>query len=126
MALVAVVSCVRKTHTGCISVFFDTLHEPEAITTLLPMPGQATLWGESGCSPGRHCPGRGLLRLPLHRRAAGRGCCVSVIAGPGVTCKLARHMTAASVLRYFRSMPQVVRRGLTQNGEVCSADASAV
>ena len=37
-------------------------------------------------------------------------CCVSVIAGPGVTCKLARHMTAAPILRYFRSMPQVVRR----------------
>ena len=48
MALVAVVSCVRKTHIGCISVFFDTLHEYEAVTTLSPMPGQAAVRGESG------------------------------------------------------------------------------
>ena len=81
-------------------------HNHEAITTLSPMPGQAALRGESG----RHCPGRGLLRLPLHRRAAGRCCFVSTIAGLGVTCKLARHMTAASILRYFRSMLEVVRR----------------
>ena len=39
-----------------------------------------------------------------------RGCCVSIIASLGVTCQLARHMTAASILRYFRSMSQVVHR----------------
>ena len=41
VALVAVVSCGRKTHIGCILVFFDTLHEYEAITTLSPIPGSA-------------------------------------------------------------------------------------
>ena len=39
------------------------------------------------------------------------------IAGPGVTCKLTRHMTAASVLRCFRSMPQVVRRAGLLRGD---------
>ena len=34
-----------------------------------------------------------LRRLPLHLRAVGRCRCVSIIAGPGVTHKLARHMT---------------------------------
>ena len=56
--LVAVVSCVRKTHIGCISLFSDTLHEYEAITTLSPMPGQAALREESGCSTRKALPGK--------------------------------------------------------------------
>ena len=47
--------------------------------------------------PWRHCPGRVLLRLLLHRRAVGRCRCVSIIAGPSVIRKLARHMTFASI-----------------------------
>ena len=53
--------------------------------------------GRMLCGRGRHCPGRGLLRLPLHRRAVGRCPCVSIIAGPSVTRELARHMTFASI-----------------------------
>ena len=65
--------------------------------------------------PGRHCPGRVLLRLPLHRRAAGRCRCVSIIAGPSVIRKLARHMTFASIPslisdRYLRSCTGLLRR----------------
>ena len=63
----------------------------------------------AGCSagrywllhPGRHCPGRGLLRLSLHRRAAGRCRCVSIIAGPSVIRKLARHDTCIYSFSYF-------------------------
>ena len=102
VALVAVVSCVRK-----------TLHEHEAITTPSPMPGQAALRRESGCS--HRCPGRVLVRLSLHRRAVGRCRCVSIIAGPSVIRKLARHMTFASMPsliydRYLRSCARL-RRG---------------
>ena len=50
MSLVAVVSCVRNTHIGCISVFLDTLHAYEAITMLSPMPGQAALRAEVLCA----------------------------------------------------------------------------
>ena len=57
VALVAVVSCVRKTHIGCILVFFDSLHEYEAITTPSPMTGQAARRGESGCSSWKALPG---------------------------------------------------------------------
>ena len=57
VALVAVVRCIRETHIGCILVFFDTLHEYEAITTLSPMTGQAALRGDSGCSPRKALPG---------------------------------------------------------------------
>ena len=65
---------------------------------------------------GRHCPGRGLLRLPLHRRAVGRCSCVSIIAGPSVIRKLARHMTFASIIsliydRYLRSCAGLLRLG---------------
>ena len=117
MASVAVVSCVRKTHIGCISVlFFDTLHEYEAITTLSQMPGQAALRGESGCSTRKALPGRILLRLPLHRRAVGRCRCVSIIARPTVTRKLARHVTFASIPSlindpFLRSCAGLLRRG---------------
>ena len=92
-------------------------HNHEAITTLSPMPGQAALReGEWLLHPGRHCPGRGLLRLSLHRRAAGRCRCVSIIAGPSVIRKLARHMTLASIPsliydRYLRSCAELLRRG---------------
>ena len=76
VALVAVVSCVCKTHTGCISLFFDTLHEFEAITTLSPIPGQAALWGESGCSTRKALPGkrRAEVFFAIHdtTQAAGR------------------------------------------------------
>ena len=40
-------------------------------------PGRLLCGERVAAPPGRHCPGRGLLRLPLHRRAAGRSCCVS-------------------------------------------------
>ena len=103
--------CSQETHWLHFSVFVDALHNLEAVTTPSPLPGWAALRGESGCSPRKVCPGRVFLFVfhfivePL-----GGCCCVSIIAGPGVTCKLARHMTAASILRYFRSMPQVVRQ----------------
>ena len=41
-----------------LSVFFDTLHEYEAITTLSPIPGQAALRGGSGCSTRKALPGK--------------------------------------------------------------------
>ena len=84
-------------------------HNHEAITTLSPMPGQAALRGEWLLPPEGtaraevFCAFHFIVELLV-------GCsCVSFIEGPGVTCKLARHRTAASILRYFRSMPQVVR-----------------
>ena len=49
--------CSQDTHWLHFSVFFNTLHECEAITTLSPMPGQAALWRESGCSPRKALPG---------------------------------------------------------------------
>ena len=61
---------------------------------------------------GRHCPGRGLLRLSLHRRAAGRSCCVSIIAGPSVIIrKLARHMTFAYIPFLFTIETSAAARG---------------
>ena len=78
--------------------FFDTLHEYEAITTISPMPGQAPLREESGCSPRRHCPGRVLLRLPLHHRRSERHTQI------GKT-----HDTCIYSFSYLRSVPQVVR-----------------
>ena len=92
-------------------------HNHEAVPTLSPMPGQAALREREWLlHPGRHCPGRGLLRLSLHRRAAGRCRCVSIIAGPSVIRKLARHMTLASLPsliydRYLRSCAGLLRRG---------------
>ena len=110
MALVAVVSCVRKTHIGCLSVFFDTLHEYEAITTLSPMPGQAALRGESGCSPWKALSGlrssapstssSSCRSLPLrvyHRRSERH-------TQTGKT-----HDICIYSFSYLRSIPQVVR-----------------
>ena len=55
VALVAVVSCARKTHIRFIFVsFLDALHEYEDITTPSLVPG-----GESGCSPQKALPGPG-------------------------------------------------------------------
>ena len=48
--------CSPETHRLHFSVF-DTLHEYEVITTLSPMPGQAALRRESGCSHRKALPG---------------------------------------------------------------------
>ena len=68
----AVVSCVRKLHW--LHIFLT--QEYEAITTLSPIPGQAALRSESGCSHPEgtawEAPRRGLLRHPRHHQAAGR------------------------------------------------------
>ena len=66
------------------------------------MPRQAALRGESGCS---HQEGTAraefFCALPLYRGAAGRSCCVSFIAGPGVipqTGKTKDSCTVSSLL----------------------------
>ena len=79
-------------------------------------PGRLLCGERVAAHPGRHCLGRGLLRLPLDRRAAGRCRCVSIIAGPTIVRKLARHMTFAPILsliydRYLRSCAGLLRRG---------------
>ena len=52
----------------------------------------------------------GVIPNSSSRRAAGRSCCVSIIGGPSVIRKLARHMTFASIPPFFlRSKLQVVR-----------------
>ena len=72
MALVAVVSGVRKTHIGCISVFLTLFTNTRLLRRFRRCLGRL-LYGERVAALfGRHCPGRGLLCLPLHRRAAGR------------------------------------------------------
>ena len=111
MALVGVVTGTRKTHIIFLWTCLDVLSQPRGYY-------DAFADARAGCSAG----GEWLL-LPEGTARADffcafhfivellvGCCCVSIIAGPGVTCKLARHMTAASILRYFRSMPQVVRR----------------
>ena len=100
MALVAVVSCVRKTHIGCILEFRHS-SRIRGYYDAFADAGQAALREESGCSPGRHCPGRVLLRLPLHRRAAGRSCCVSIIAGLGVTPQTGKTQDSCTVSSLF-------------------------
>ena len=109
---VGVVTGTRKTHIiffcGRVLMF---CHSHEAITTLSPMLGQAALrGGEWLLPPGRHCPGRVLPRLPLHRRAAGRVLLRICQRRSGRHTNLARHRTVALFLRYFRSIPQVGRR----------------
>ena len=107
MALIAGVSCVRKTYIGCISVFLSYSSQPRGYYDAFAI-------ARAGCSAGGEwlLPPEGTVRAEffcafhLFVELLGGCCCVSIIAGPGVTCKLARHMTAASILRYFRSMPQ--------------------
>ena len=88
-------------------------------------PGRPLCGRRVAALPGRHCPVRGLLRLPLHRRAAGRSCCVSIIAGPSVIRKLARHMTFASIpsLFYERRGVHKLSRHTPQNSlrHICLA-----
>ena len=51
-------SAVFARHTFVAFWCFDTFHNHEAITTLSPMPGQAALREESGCSPRKALPGK--------------------------------------------------------------------
>ena len=81
VALVAVVSCVRKTNICFIFVcFLDALPEYEAITTLSP--GGLLSGARIAALPGRHRPG--LLR----RRRAARDSADIVAAGP---CGVKKH-----------------------------------
>ena len=75
MALVAVVTCVRKTHIGFIFVLFlDALLEYESITTLSP--GGLLFGKRLAAPPGRHRPG--LLRpADAQRGQRGHRCCRS-------------------------------------------------
>ena len=108
---VGVVTRSRKTHYHFFWwTCFDVLLQPRGNY-------DAFATARTGCSAGRewllprkHCLGRVLLRLPLHCRAGGRVLLRIYHRRSGRHSKLARHMTAASILRYFRSMPQVVRQ----------------
>ena len=106
--------CSRHTHHWlhfCERVLMFC-HEPQGYyDAFARFPGRLLCGAERGCSLSEGTA-RAEVFCAFHFivELSGRGCCVSIIAGPGVTCKLARHMTAASILRYFRSMPQVVRR----------------
>ena len=117
-------SPVLARHIAAYCVCFTFLHEYEAVTTLSPTPGRLLFGGRVAAPLGRHCPDRvgcsskiewllspegtarkallrALRRLPPRLRAARRCCCASIIAGLGVN-KLARRMTTASSLHYFR------------------------
>ena len=83
--------------------------------------------GRVAAPPGRHCPGRGLLRLPLHRRAAGRRRSVAITAA-GLRCEdmLTRHVAALVFLPCVSLSPcgsVLVLRGGTPGG--CCAWAAA-
>ena len=88
VALVAVVSLTLFTKTRLLRRFHRC-------------PGRLLCGERALLPPGRHCPGRGHLRFPLHCRAVGRCRCVSIIAGPSVLRKLARHMTLHLFLLLF-------------------------
>ena len=77
MALAAVVSCVRKTHIGCILVFLLTLFTTMRLLRRFP-PGGLLFGGRMAAPPGRHRPG--LLR----RRRAARAARSSLLQAQGV------------------------------------------
>ena len=84
---VGVVTRSRKTH---IITFFGGrvlmfCYNHEAITTPSPLPGQAALRGESGCSPGSTAWAEFFCAFHFIVEPVGGCCCVSIIAGPGVT-----------------------------------------
>ena len=75
-------------------------HNHEALTTPSPLPGQAALRGRVAAHPGRHCPGRVLLRLPRHHHAAERRCSLAIIAaGLGSGSMLTEHVGPPRHLR---------------------------
>ena len=57
VALVAVVSCVRKTHIGCISVFLTLFTNTRLLRRFRPYPGRLLFEGRVAAPPGRHCAG---------------------------------------------------------------------
>ena len=102
--------CSQDTHwLHYFSAFLTTLHEYEAIKTFLPMPGQATLRGESGCSLPKALPGPSSsapstsssscrsVPLRVHHRRSERH------TQTGKT-----HDICIYSFSYFRSVPQVV------------------
>ena len=100
-------SPVLARHTSSLFLWtcFDVLSQPRCYH-------DAFATARAGCSAGLEGTARAEFFCAFHFivEPVGGCCFVSIIAGPGVTCKLTRHMTAASILRYFRSMPQVVRQ----------------
>ena len=95
--------CQLCSHIGCISVFLTLFTNTKLLRRFRRCPGRLLCGERVAPPPGRHCPGRGLLH-----RAVGQCRYVSIIAGPNVTRKLARHMTFASIPsliydRYLRS-----------------------
>ena len=85
---VGVVTGTRKTHiiTFCVDMFRCFCHNHEAITTPSPLPQQAALREESGCSPPEGTA-RAEFFCVFHFivEPLGGCCCVSIIAGLGVT-----------------------------------------
>ena len=78
--------CSQDTHWLHFSVFVDALHNHEAVTTPSPLPGQAALRGESGCSSRKALPGP-------RSSAPGRRRSVAIIAvGQGCEDMLTRHV----------------------------------
>ena len=101
--------CSQDTHWLHFIVFVDALHNHKATTTPSPLPGQAALRGESGCSPFK--ARRVLLRLPLHRRPGGRVLLRIHHRRSGRHTKTGKtHDICACSFSHLRSIPQVVRR----------------
>ena len=108
-AWVGVVTGTRKTHIitflwTCCDVFSRGYYDAFATARAGCSAGGEWLLSPEGTAQAEFFCAFHFIVEPV-----GGCCCVSVIEGPGVTCKLTRHMTAAPILRYFRSMPQVVR-----------------
>ena len=132
VALAAVVSCVRKTHIGCISVFLRTLFTTtRLLRRLRHCPGRLLYGGGVAASPegtAREAPRRCLVHDPGHHKAAGRRRSVAVIAaGLGCEDMPTRHVAALVFLLCVSVSPcgsVLVLRGGTPGG--CCAWAPGV
>ena len=117
---VGVVTGTRKTHIiTCLWTCLDVLSQPRGYYDAFATAQGRLLCGERvAASPGRHCPGRILLRLPRHHHAAGRRCSLAIIAaGLGSGGKLTRHVVVSDLLSLCLSQqPQVGRWFCTRAG----------
>ena len=119
VALAAVVSCVRKTHTLVVFQCFDTFHNHEAITTLSP---GGLLFGERmAAHPERHR--LGLLR----RRRAARAARSSLLQVQGVgTRSQDKHHLSSFFLSVYSDTPGCegaccARAGLRSRRAACTS-----
>ena len=78
-------------------------HNQKALMTPAPMPGQAALPGESGCSPWKALPGPSSSAPSTSSSSqwAGAASYLSIIAGPGVTPQTGKTQESCTVSSFF-------------------------